>query len=374
MLCMALCFLLACKKELPKQAIETAASSSSTQYAKGFDLVEKEGHRYLYLFRHYQKSIDTLCYLLYDRNSSSVPEGDFQAKIAVPVQKTISLSSPYSAMMEALGELDALTAISQADFIYSPELLKLVEDGSVGEIGPDAKVDVESTLSLAPDLLLYSAFPGSVSKNLEQLESLGVPCLPLAEWQETTLLGRAEWIKVMGSLFAKKKEADSLFSHISQVYQELKEKVSRVEKKPKILSSLPFKGIWSVPGGQSYMAKAFADAGADYHWKDQQQTASLPLSFEAVYPVAMEAEIWLGPGAVTSYEALAAQDDRFLEFMALKNKKVYHYYKRSHETGGNDYWESGVINPHLILSDFIKILHPDLLPEHNLVFFGELAE
>jgi len=369
---MGLCFLFACKNELPTQ--ETRSLTSSTQYAKGFDLLEKEGHTYLYLIRYYQKSIDTLSYLLYDRQSSSIPDGDFHAKIAVPVQKAISLSSPYSAMMEALGEIEALTAISQADYIYSPALLALVEKGIVQELGPDAKVDVESTLSLTPDLLMYSAFPGTISKNIEQLESLGIPCLPFAEWQETTLLGRAEWIKVMGSLLGKKQEADSLFTHISSVYEELRMKVRTLEEKPKILSSLPFKGIWSVPGGESYMARAFEDAGAEYHWKDQQQTASLPLSFEAVYPVAMKAQFWLGPGAVKSYEALEAQDDRFLEFLAVKNRKVFHYYNRSNDRGGNDYWESGVINPHLILSDFVKILHPGLLPEHELVFFGELEE
>jgi len=36
--------------------------------------------------------------------------------------------------------------------------------------------------------------------------------------------------------------------------------------------------------------------------------------------------------------------------------------------GGNDYWETGSLRPDLVLADLIKILHPDLLPEHELVF------
>lgn len=42
------------------------------------------------------------------------------------------------------------------------------------------------------------------------------------------------------------------------------------------------------------------------------------------------------------------------------------------ENGGNDYWESGVTNPHLVLADLIKIFHPELLPDHELYFYQKL--
>lgn len=369
--CMSLCILFSCKTE-PEKTVQLS-SKSSTSYAKGFDIIEGDGFRTLLLFRHYQKTTDTLRYLLYT-NEENVPEGNFQGKIQVPVNKAIALSSPYSAMMESLGGIAQIIAIPQAAYIYSPALLRLIEEEKVLELGPEVQIDIESTLNLKPDILMYSAFPGGVSRNIEQLESLGVPCLPLAEWQENTLLGRAEWVKVIGSLLDKKPEADSLFAHISSVYQNLKGKITKSENKPLLLSGLPFKGIWSVPGGDSYMAHVFADAGASYHWQTEHQTTSLPLSFEAVYPIGLKAEIWVGPGSVQSYNSLIAQDDRFLDFLAYKQKKIYHYYQRANEQGGNDYWESGVINPHLILSDLIKIVEPELLPDHEFVYFGELAE
>jgi iron complex transport system substrate-binding protein len=40
--------------------------------------------------------------------------------------------------------------------------------------------------------------------------------------------------------------------------------------------------------------------------------------------------------------------------------------------GGNDFFESGVINPHLILKDMIKIFHPDLLTDHQLHYYMKL--
>ena len=41
-------------------------------------------------------------------------------------------------------------------------------------------------------------------------------------------------------------------------------------------------------------------------------------------------------------------------------------------SGGNDYWESGVARPDLLLSDMIKICHPNLYPDYELTYFEQL--
>ena len=43
-----------------------------------------------------------------------------------------------------------------------------------------------------------------------------------------------------------------------------------------------FRGTWYVPGGRSYMASLYADAGARYFYAGDSHTGSLPLSFESV--------------------------------------------------------------------------------------------
>ena len=42
--------------------------------------------------------------------------------------------------------------------------------------------------------------------------------------------------------------------------------------------------------------------------------------------------------------------------------------------GGNDYWEGGISNPDIVLADLIKILHPELLPEHQLFYYRKLPK
>ena len=38
----------------------------------------------------------------------------------------------------------------------------------------------------------------------------------------------------------------------------------------------------------------------------------------------------------------------------------------------NDYWESGVVEPDVVLADMIKILHRELLPDHLLKYYRRL--
>ncbi|GAJ02562.1 unnamed protein product, partial [marine sediment metagenome] len=70
-------------------------------------------------------------------------------------------------------------------------------------------------------------------------------------------------------------------------------------------------------------------------------------------------------------DALAA-DERFGEFNAFKKEQVFNNNARTNESGGNDFWESGTANPHKVLADLIKIFHPELLPEHEFVYYKKL--
>ena len=65
-------------------------------------------------------------------------------------------------------------------------------------------------------------------------------------------------------------------------------------------------------------------------------------------------------------------DKRFVEFKAFANKKVFNNNKRQNSIGGNDYLESGIVSPEIILKDLISILHPELIEEHELYYYKQL--
>lgn len=139
-----------------------------------------------------------------------------------------------------------------------------------------------------------------------------------------------------------------------------------------MFSGVPYQGTWYQPGGNSWVGKLLVDAGASYLWADDKSTGSIPLSVEAVFDRAKNADIWIHPAAITTISGLQARDSRFVEFAAFKNGRVWHNYAKVNEFGNTVYHEGGVANPHLLLADLVKILHPQLLPEHTLLWHAPL--
>jgi iron complex transport system substrate-binding protein len=161
---------------------------------------------------------------------------------------------------------------------------------------------------------------------------------------------------------------------MEQEYKRLAVLSQKVKTKPSIITGMNSKDSWFVPNGNSYMAQFFRDAGADYHWNNTKATGSLALNFEAVYPIALTADYWLNVG-ISNYDnkkEILAKDPRYTDFKAYKSGQIYSYNKRVNSRGSNDYWESGAVNPQIVLADLIKILHPELLPDHELVYYKQV--
>ena len=69
---------------------------------------------------------------------------------------------------------------------------------------------------------------------------------------------------------------------------------------------------------------------------------------------------------------MQASDERYAAFGAFDSGRVYNANARLNAHGGNDYWEKGLVEPHVVLADFIRILHPERLPEHALEYYRKL--
>jgi iron complex transport system substrate-binding protein len=54
------------------------------------------------------------------------------------------------------------------------------------------------------------------------------------------------------------------------------------------------------------------------------------------------------------------------------NARIFNNNKRTSNYGGNDFWESGIIHPDIILQDLRKIFNPEQTPEYNLFYYKEL--
>jgi iron complex transport system substrate-binding protein len=98
------------------------------------------------------------------------------------------------------------------------------------------------------------------------------------------------------------------------------------------------------------------------------------MDVEAVYERTLEADIWINTGTWSGIKDALAADPRFSVVPALKSGRMFNNNKRLNPWGGNDYWESGLLKPDIILADLIAICHPHILPDHELVFYRRLEQ
>lgn len=365
------------KAETQRASISGGNLSSdkvSVQHAKGFSVDYFDQFKVLKIFSASDRSADTICYLLQPAGNP-IPAGfEHCQRIEVPVKSLVLTSSTHLGLLTFLGMEDVVVGLGSAQYVFDKKVLQRIAAGKIREVGKDQGVNEEKLLEMHPDLLMATGSPGAGIEHFRLLREAGIPVIINYDWMETSPLGRAEWVKLMAVLLNKEAEVNVKFSKIESEYHRLAALAATRKIKPSVVTGMHYKDAWFVPGGRSFMADFFRDAGASYHWSETGETGSLSLSFETVYQVALNADFWLNVdgGQIVSRDDITSKDVRYRDFKSVKTGRVYGYFNRVNEQGANDYWESGSVNPHLILSDMIRIFHPDLLPGHELIYYKQV--
>ena len=181
-----------------------------------------------------------------------------------------------------------------------------------------------------------------------------------ADYLENEPLGRAEWIKFFSLFYKREDLASEIFKRITLRYESIKQKALSLEDPPSVFVGLPWKDTWYIPGGESFAAKFIEDAGGSYVYKDLQTTEAEPNDLESVYSRILDADIWLNAGVAKDLQSILNHDERLGNIQAFEKGDVFNNNQRSNPNGGNDYWESGNINPDRILNDLVNIFSGDI--------------
>ncbi|WP_353721191.1 ABC transporter substrate-binding protein [Dyadobacter sp. 676] len=343
-------------------------------HARGFAITYHDHYKVVKIMSPFEKSTDTLSYILVQRGTPR-PIGYHDSQfIEIPVRSMVAMSSLHIGLVGFLGCENILTGMGNLRYVSSPKVLDRIRAGKIVEVGKDQGLNEELLVSLHPDLIMATGSPVSKVSRYESLHQAGIPVMVNSEWVERTPLGRAEWVKLLAVLTNRETDVNRKFARVEAEYQKLVRLTSKVGPRPSLLVGMNSKDAWYVPNGDSYVSRFFRDAGASYHWSDTKATGSLPLSFETVYPVALQADFWLNVsiGSVQTKKDILARDARYADFRSFKSNHIYSYNKRMNAQGANDYWESGAVNPHLVLADLIRIIHPELLPKHELIYYKSI--
>lgn len=378
--CIPMLLLISCKDNQQSPSIVHKKSNKlEIKYAKGFSIEYGDDYKIITLSNPWPGADTHYSYLLLDKGEPSnafTAEGsivtrEFDAIIEMPVQRIVVTSTTHIPSLDMLGVTDKLVGFPNLNYISSEVARKYISEGNIKELGQNEAINTEVLIDLAPDVVVGFAVDGT-NTTFSTIEKTGIPVLYNADWTETHPLGKAEWIKYFGVLFGKEKEADSIFNHIETEYFAAKELAKKATNKPTVISGAMYKDIWYMPQGNSWAAQFIKDANGDYLWKESKGTGSLSMSLETVLEKGKNADFWIGPGQFTSIQQFKDAHSVYSEFEALKNGHVYTFTAKKGTTGGVVYYELAPNRPDLVLKDIIAILHPDLLPEHELYFFSKV--
>ncbi|MDN3723749.1 ABC transporter substrate-binding protein [Aequorivita sp. SDUM287046] len=340
-------------------------------HSKGFEIQSFDGYKTVTLKNPWPGTSKTFTYALVTKQGSLPQHGKFDAVVHIPVKRLVVTSTTHIPSLEMLGETETLVGFPNLNYISSENTRKRITAKEITELGRNEAINTEILLDLNPDAVVGFAVDGNNS-TFATIEKMGIPVLYNADWTETSPLGKAEWIKFFGVLFNKEKQADSIFKNIEREYVSAKNTASQTSKKPTVIAGAMYKDVWYMPQGDSWGSQFIDDANGHYLWKDSPGTGGLSLNLESVLEKGQKAEFWIGPGQFTSLEEMKNASQVYSQFTAFKTGNVYSYSLKKGETGGVIYFELAPNRPDLVLKDLIKILHPHLLPEHELYFFDKL--
>lgn len=277
---------------------------------------------------------------------------------------------------EILGMENRIVGINSLKNIFSKNILNQIANGTTMRVGKEGNFDIEAVIATRPDYIFVSA---SKYGGFEALKDCGIPLVQHHGYKETDPLGQAEWIKLVGLLTGETQLANAVFDYIEKEYLSLRDKVAKATATvpgasasvlPTVLSGRQLRDGWYVMGGKSYMAALFRDAGAKYIMDYLPNTGGTTLDFEAVYAKGINADFWQTDGSfdeVFTLEDLATEDTRYADIKAFKEHKVLFC-----NLTKKPYRELAGMEPHIMLADFVKAFHPELLPDYTPKYYEYL--
>lgn len=248
-----------------------------------------------------------------------------------------------------------------------PSLAARADD--ITDIGTYGEEDFETLVSLEADGLTSYGEP----EFSERVRELGLPVFQYSPFSESPL-GSAEQLKLISLFFNAEATANDRFDEIESAYEELVELVASAEDEPTVLignvsgdgnfSSRPEARIESLLVEAAGGERVLADEDLDF--SGFQPT----LSFETVVARAADVDFWFSMAYLPSEETSAEfieSDPNNGRIAAMERGDAFHRFAR-----GEDYFATAAVNVDELLADLVSILHPELLPDHELVHLDRI--
>ncbi len=353
---------------------EYSTSLYSPKYATGFEIFGAPGKAssILKVTRPWQGDKPEERLLFIQRAGERVPEGFRGQILSGDAERIICMSSTQIAMLHLVDASKNVVGVSGMEFITAPEIQS--RRAEIGDVGYDGNINYELIAALKPDIVLLYGISGPDAME-SKLKELGIPFIYVGEYVEESPLGKSEWMMALAEIVGKRNLAEEVFAQIPEKYNALRKRLETSDApRPKVMLNLPYGDSWFMPPMGSYFVTLLEDAGADYIYSANTSRQSKPIDLEEAFTLTSKADKWLNLGnTINSVSDLREALPKFANLPVVQRAELYNNTERTTPSGGNDFYESGVVNPDLVLRDLIKIMHPSLVSE-PFTYYRRLPE
>ena len=362
--------LLSCGRRTASEP-QTAGDSLAFKYSTLLSIVEHEDYTEATIKNPWKDGKLLHRYYLVPRSSHLSPLTSHLSDgtvIEVPVCRAAVFTTVHCALLTELGLGDRIVGVADSKYIKVPYIQEQIKKGAIVDCGNGLNPIVEKIMDVKPEVILLSPFENSGGYG--KTEEVGIPLVECAEYMETSPLARAEWMRFYGLLFGAGEKTDRLFQQVDSSYTALKQQATKAGRGRSVIVDKVVGSVWYMPGGRSTIGQMLKDAGADYPWANDTQSGSLALPFETVLERGGEADVWMlrySSDHDWDYRELLSGHQGYSHLRALREKNVYGCnVEQSH------FYEDTPFHPDRLLSDFLQILHPDIIGLPPLRYYKKI--
>lgn len=355
-----MCVLLSACSGGKQNSVFMAADGDTLQlkYAKNICIVKHDGYSTVTIADPWKEGEVLVNYLLSDNPEAlDAKEKEGFTVVKTPIKKALVSTSVHCALYDSLRSADVIAGVCDLNFITQEFVKQGVEKGSIADCGSSMQPNVERVIALSPDVIMLSPYQGS--EGYGKVAQLGIPVIELADYMETSPLGRAEWMLFFGMLVGKEEEAAARFEIVEEKYNEYKRLAAECTEQKSVMIDKMVQATWYVPGGESTIGQMLRDANCRYAYADTKQSGSIEQSFEQILQNFADADVWLlryndNGNSQFNLASLAKENGKYNVFKAFRQGNVY-----GCETTRLPFFEETPFHPDFLLRDFIILLHPE---------------
>ncbi|MCD9028573.1 ABC transporter substrate-binding protein [Luteimonas sp. BDR2-5] len=284
--------------------------------------------------------------------------------VRTPVRTIAANNGVDEAFLSALGVADRLVAVGGLTS-FDNTTRRRAKAGEIAQVGYNwhAPPNLDVLIARQPDVFLMRLSDLAQTPVLQRARALGLTVVPTFAEEETSYLGRAEWIRFFGLLTGTDARAQALFDEIEGNVAALKAQVAD-QPSPGVLWAYPAGADRWVATVRGAEAAYIADAGGINLMaqpEDPARWSSETVSSEALLPLAARTDLWL----IGDLHAAPPRGRAVLDaFPAWREGRLYGNTGRSLlDENVHDWYQTAVVRPDWVLGDFVKMLHPQLRPE-----------